>query len=506
MALFLKKNSFQENKQTEDVIKIEPVKEETTETEEIENSEEPTVSAHALNEMKINNKPKVKIESQDEDVVSKYTGIDFSRFSREKMFSVICELIMEIKRLRFINSKQDSENNDFFNSYKKTKSDYKEIESKIDYIGKKISQNYLNTINSANGPKLTVEQKVSMIVQEVLEERKQMYQEFLNYEQMIKNNKRVLEELKAQLINQTIINNETLADEENQKYTEKDFETFAGQHESASSANGDLAIRVFDIKKTKNLLTDVEIKIIELVGKKGISEYPELLKECTNAGITESKFDTAFNKMSKDYMILDVEQPQTMNRKRGVRVCSLSNDVGKNLFIDLFKTKPVLSEKEKLQRENDNLVHGYSIKEVAQILESRGYNNITYDRKANTFEISGNSRWIPDITALHPTTGRMEYFEVEMGTHTKEDFANKLDKANFRAKILTIVVQSTIIQQKIINKVKDWLAEKDRKKVSLEVRVLTIKDLRDKLDGYIINGKNNSGASQLKDEILKEGE
>lgn len=501
MALFVKKNKIQPVSNTVVEQKENEIdNDEVVEPMVVEETEEVVVSAPALNEKT------VVQEQTDVDIVSKYTGVDFSRFSRQKMFSVICELIMEIKRLRFINSKQDSENDDFYASYKKTKKDFKDVESKIDYIGKKISQNYLNTINSSNGSKLTIDQKVSMIIQEVLDERKKMYQDFLNYEKQVTDNKRVLEELKKQLVNQTIMNNETLSDEENKRYTEKDFETFAGQYEGASSVNGDLAIRVFDIKKTKNLLTDVEIKIIELVGKKGISEYPELLAECTSLGITESKFDTAFNKMSKDYFILDVEQPQTMNRKRGVRVCSLSNDVGKNLFIDLFKSKPVLSEKEKLQRENDNLVHGYSIKEVAQILESRGYNNITYDRKANTFEISGNSKWIPDITALHPTTGRMEYFEVEMGTHTKEDFANKLDKANFRAKVLMIVVQSTIVQQRIINKVKDWLAEKDRKKVSLEVRVLTIKDLRDKLDGYIINGKHNSGVSQLKDEILGEGE
>lgn len=451
--------------------------------------------------------PVVEEIKQEELNLSKYTNIDFRRFSNEKMFSVICELIQEIKRLRFLNTSQEKENSDFYDSYKRSKKDAKNAESMIDYIGRKISQTYLTKINSPSSTNLTVDQKANMIIDEILKERKQVYTEMLNYEQRLKNNKRVLEELKAQLIQQTIQTNEVLSDEENKRYTEKDFETFAGIHESASSVNGDLAIRVFDIQKTKSLLTDVETKIIELVGKEGISEYPELLLKCTNAGITESKFDTAFNKMSKDYQILDVEQPQTMNRKRGVRVCSLSNDIGKNLYIDLFKTKPVLSEKEKLQKENDNLVHGYSIKEVAQILEGRGYNDITFDRKSNTIEISGNSKWIPDIIALNPITGKMEYFEVEMGTHTKEDFNNKLDKANFRARVLKIIVQSTIMQQKMITKVKDWFAEKDKKKVSMEIHVLTIKDLREKVDGYVINSKNDSSVANLiKEERLKAGE
>ena len=98
MALFLKKNNFQENKQTEDVIKDEQIEEETMKPDETEKNEQPTSFVPALNEMKINNKPEVKVETQEEDVISKYTGVDFSRFSREKMFSVICELIMEIKR------------------------------------------------------------------------------------------------------------------------------------------------------------------------------------------------------------------------------------------------------------------------------------------------------------------------------------------------------------------------------------------------------------------------
>ena len=40
----------------------------------------------------------------------------------------------------------------------------------------------------------------------------------------------------------------------------------------------------------------------------------------------------------------------------------------------------------------------------------------------------------------------------------------------------------------------------------MEIHVLTIKDLREKVDGYVINGKNDAVANLIKEEHLKAGE
>jgi hypothetical protein len=163
-----------------------------------------------------------------------------------------------------------------------------------------------------------------------------------------------------------------------------------------------------------------------------------------------------------------------------MRVASLTDSIGVTAFKQLAKgNTPVVSEKQKMIKENDNLNHGYSIKDTAKYLEGLSYENISIDRASNTIKFEGQRSWIPDIIAQNPITKRNEYFEIELGNHNQTNFEEKLTKANLKASILKIIVPNKSIKENLLQKVKTW---KESKNVAptINIYVMTFTELKNK--------------------------
>lgn len=430
---------------------------------------------------------------------SKYEGVNFRKMSPEKMFGVIVELIIENKKVHQDNEKLREELLQYNEDIQKSRKQTSGVSDKIDFIAQKICPKVIEMLN--DGQKLTLDAKVNIIIEQVLSDKKKLISEILNCRQTLKNQKIVLDELKAQLTQKIEINNKE-AIEENKGYTEKDFEAVAGTTtaltEEGQSIQGKMGIRVFDLEKIKNSIDDTGKKILEGIGKEGISEKPALLQYCitANVGITESKFDTAIDNL-KQNGVVEVDLVQTFNRIRGISLYNLSNDYGKQIYKEFFRVAPILSEKEKIKQENDNLIHGYSIKDVYIQLKEFGYTNISMDRKSNTIPISGANTWVPDIIATNPYTGRKECFEVELGNHNQTNFNIKLDKANLKTSVLRIIVPNKPIASVVITEVKDWLGKNSKKTRSMTIFVQRFSDLKAKEDGTVFPPDETMDATEL---------
>lgn len=130
--------------------------------------------------------------------------------------------------------------------------------------------------------------------------------------------------------------------------------------------------------------------------------------------------------------------------------------LGRKIFFDKFKKNPVKCEKEQLVSSHTTAVHGYCIKEVAELLKSKlKYETTTYDRKSNTLKLPEGRSYIPDVIAR--INNEIHYIEVELGHHTQKDFNDKCDKMLSVSKDLFFVVPSTPICDKILKQIAGWI-------------------------------------------------
>ncbi len=431
----------------------------------------------------------VKDRNGKEMTFSKYAGIDFSKWDTAKLVSIIVECFRENKLLFQENEKLNEEAIQAVTDIQTSHKNIGEVNDKVLYLAQSICPELVARINE--GKKFTLDAEIAFIKDYVLQERKRLSDLILKLKNTVLDNKIMLNELKEQLADKTIHANEAaIANDTPKEFTAKDFEEYAGssavQNSEAVSINGSILIKPINLNASRESIDDTGKKIMEGIGKEGLSEYPELLKYCldANIGITESKFETSIDNL-RNASVVDVDVIQSFNRIRGVRLISLSNEVGKTLYKEIFRERPVVSEKEKIKRENDNLNHGYSIKDVVGQLKQFGYEEVSMDRASNTISISGAVTWIPDVIAINPLSGKKEYFEVEMGNHTTENFNAKLDKANLKATILKIIVPNKKVQELICGKIKNWKAENPKKTKAITIFVQRFSEFKNKEDGNV---------------------
>lgn len=426
------------------------------------------------------------------DIIAKYTGVDFKKMSKEKMFDVIYELLVELKKTRHSLSKYDYENLDFYQSTQKAISEKKSAEELIEYMARKLSPTYIKNIVDSVNKKCTPSQLADMILRDTFESKRKLQEKVIKLEEDSIQHKRLLDELKKQLTEQ--MNRRAVAVEETDREdvreeTIDDFVASVEESEAVSSLGskgGSIALVAIDIDKAKDALGEVEMAIIEIMGKEGTSLYPEILSKCVEERkYTESKVKTAFGRLEQ-YKVIAGEMVQTAKIKRGVRIADLTDEVGKSIYKDKFGANPVESEKARTIKDHGNLAHGYSIKETALILEGLGYQNVTTGRVENKISIGDNKYWVPDVIGINPITGKKEYFEVEFGNHNADNFDDKMTKANLKANILRFIVPSELVKTKIKNKVEHWRASQNSKLATMEISIGTVSDLESKTYGLEI--------------------
>ena len=438
-----------------------------------------------------NENDNVEESSKERDVLKKYENVNFSKMSQKKLFEVINELLIELKKTRYSLNKYDTENIEFYESQKKAKSEKKDVEGNILFLARKISPTYnqLNIENKTNN--YAISEVIDMILKDHLMMQRELQEKILDLEKQKVLDKKMLNELKNQLgdqRNQTFLENKDndskdISDSDIEEFNDKVNITVEGSKTVYSSNESHVAIVAVDLDEARKTLGQTEWDIIEIMGKTGISLYPEILQKCIDEkNYTESKVKTAYARL-ESLKVIATDQVQTAKVKRGVRISDLTSEIGQLLYKEKFNTKPVESEKCRTIKDHGNLTHGYSIRETGIILESLGYTDVTTSRKTNGIHIGDNKYWIPDVIGTNPITGKKEYFEVEYGNHNTDNFDEKLTKANLKANILRFVVPSEIIKQKIKNKVEHWKAMQSKKTTSMTITICTIAELEQKSYG-----------------------
>lgn len=232
---------------------------------------------------------------------------------------------------------------------------------------------------------------------------------------------------------------------------------------------------------------EVEWKIIDAIGRQGISKYKDIEAAVTNEGnILTTAVRSTITKLSEKKVLTKELISLPLSSK--CAYYSLS-EIGKRIYKHRFNEEPVKSEIERVVAEHDNAEHGYGILDVQAMLMTLGmYEEVScYNRdKAITVTLYGEKmEYIPDLICKSKK-GFIDYIEYERGKHNQINFNLKLDKMCKASKFLHIIVPNRETLKIVKEKVDVWIATKEKDALKpYTLRIGTAFDLKKK-NGYLV--------------------
>lgn len=132
-------------------------------------------------------------------------------------------------------------------------------------------------------------------------------------------------------------------------------------------------------------------------------------------------------------------------------------DVGEQLYRLRFKKEPPVQEHCLLIKEHASLLHGYMVKDVAQILKKKGaYKIVSTSRKQNLIKLSDGRTLIPDVIGARENK-TLDCYEVECGNHHQSDFDAKCSKLIALGKVIIIGQNRDRVTRILKPQVEAWI-------------------------------------------------
>lgn len=221
----------------------------------------------------------------------------------------------------------------------------------------------------------------------------------------------------------------------------------------------------------------------EIIVSHGISEESEakkivveLLIEQYGKCVSE---DTVWRSIK---FLINVDALRVQKINTGYRIFNvlMLTEVGRMLYMKCTKKNPPRFEHEQIIKDHANLTHGYMIKDVKNILESKyHFSSVSMNRRENTIRLENGMICISDIIA---SSGLKRYFfEVECGNHNQHDFNEKFNKLKMLTNDIFIVGQNRDRVTRILKpQIEDWIRAVGKEYLKLRnttVRLTSISDL-----------------------------
>lgn len=212
-----------------------------------------------------------------------------------------------------------------------------------------------------------------------------------------------------------------------------------------------------DLSEYQEKMTEIMWRVLELIGKEGISAYTDIemrIQELMPDEITKASLRMSVRSL---YSMGILAQEQISDPLRSKFMAYRLTEIGHRLFKERYKESPTLSELDIIISQHDNANHGYGIKALWKILSDSGYfDTVSMDRKANTVKLRRGGLYIPDIMAVKDN--ETMYIEYECGTHVQADFAAKCNKMlQVTNNVYIVTPNREILQKRIMNQVAVWV-------------------------------------------------
>lgn len=254
---------------------------------------------------------------------------------------------------------------------------------------------------------------------------------------------------------------------------------------SAAKAAVEKQFVSIDANEIAQKLNERHWTLMDIIGSTGMCEGSEIVDsaiEALNLGDSTDKTTASGLRYILMNLVnfgcLTMEQVDHPLKPR-FAVYALSS-VGRSIYTTHFKKQPVLSERDVLIAEHDNLEHAFGIKTLKAILETNStYSNVCMSRMDNTIQLKDGTSYIPDIIAQGQGKGRTfrVYMEYERGTHHQSDFNIKLNKAIKVTNRLDIVCPTNSVAENLKNKVSTWIQSRGGYKSlqKVKIRITTLR-------------------------------
>lgn len=204
-------------------------------------------------------------------------------------------------------------------------------------------------------------------------------------------------------------------------------------------------------------MTDIMWDIMEAIGTEGYAKSNDILNWIDNKSPNKYAKSNVLNSLTtlKKMNILTAENVSTGYRR--FQIFKFSQK-GEEMFRAYFKKEPVESEIDRIIRDHDNVIHGYTIKDACELLLN--YHNCTdvnMNRQEVSIKLPNGETYIPDIVATKENGEKM-YIEVELGNTPQKDFNNKCSKMLQVTKNLYFVTDvDETIRKKLEGQVSMWI-------------------------------------------------
>jgi hypothetical protein len=251
---------------------------------------------------------------------------------------------------------------------------------------------------------------------------------------------------------------------------------------------------VVDLAERRKKMTDLAWIILETVGAHGLSRYAEIdamtLELYDKSGLREQ-----YEKQGKMAKMTSARVRTTLQSMENIGVLQRESiatpfvshlllyslaPMGTSLFRDRFGKDPVLSERDKIVAEHDNVEHGFGIVTVSEMFRESGFfSEVVSSPTKNTIKLEGNARYIPDIITQGKHKG---YYEYERGMHNQSNFEIKINKMTRVTNYINIVTNSRKNVTMISKQVEKWIESRGgyRTLTGKRVRIATAISLKEK--------------------------
>ncbi len=283
----------------------------------------------------------------------------------------------------------------------------------------------------------------------------------------------------------------TIADE-NERVVDLTDEKVAEKINTVSSGK----LYVQDLEKLESQLKDAHWDIFKLIVDEGISEISQA-KMLVNLRLKDEDGSISVDKAGRLIKFLSSLQLFTQVKvNTGMRwfmVLQLT-EIGRKLYVSRYKKEPRETEYQRIVREHENAEHGYTIRDVAQILtDTQKYRSVSMSRKGNSIRLPDGRTCVPDIMCC--LSNGVEYYEVECGNHHQSDFNEKCDKLKSITQNLFFVTPNReTVEKKLKPQIEEWIKVTGRQQLQLSgvvVYLTSISDLAAQRWTYVYNMQND---------------
>ncbi|MDR0287925.1 MAG: hypothetical protein LBI03_09530 [Clostridiales bacterium] len=269
---------------------------------------------------------------------------------------------------------------------------------------------------------------------------------------------------------------------------------------------------IVDLIEIEKKIRPVMWEIIEIIGREGLSKYPEIEKravEKNNGEKLPQMRPATLNLCSMKVLSQVILTALPLSPK--VCIYTLS-DIGVRLFERKYNEKPVIPEAVKVRKEHDNLDHGYAILELQKILMDTGkYKEVNVFNRSHPKVLDNGLQYVADLVCVPLQAKYVEYVEYERGNHTYSDFNNKCNKMCKFTRFLNFVVPNReIILKKLKPQIDNWIKSRSQESIkTIKIRVTTPPELQkneNMQDAWILVYDMSQGIEPVKDFSKKEEE